>query len=801
MILHHLTYSFRRLLKNRTYTLLNIFGLSVGLACFAMIGLWMKSELGYDRFHSKGSRIYRVAGRVTDEKTVIEQAITSPPLAAAMMKDFPEVENAVRIDVTDATVQFGDQRFIEDYLIVTDPSFFEVFDFKLLRGNPRTALSDPYSIVLTQSMATKYFADADPIGQSLRIFRYDPDGHGAEYKVTGIIEDCPANSQFQYQSLISFKTWEVVKPYILGPEGWEDNSMFTYVLLHPNADAAAVDSKFEKFAEAYLGKVMTQYKFKLQFFLQPLFDVHLKSNLRYEISPTSSMSYVIAFGTIGIIVLLLACINYVNLATAYSAERFKEVGIHKVMGAVKRQLVTRYLTESWMLAMISLLMSFVWIEVGRPMFESITGKPLEGLYTVQSIVTLLIIASAVGLFAGFYPALILSALRPASVLKGHVAGMSGSWLRKILVVFQYSITIVVVISVIVVQVQMRYIATKDLGYNHDNLVVIGVNGSREVMNGYETFANELMSGLNIDGVTRSNTAIIGGLGNSMATSIDKSGEKITSSVYRVMADHDYLDVYQMKLIAGRNFRVDNSADSTKAFIVNVATTKAYGYDDPTEAIGKPFDFDGREGQVIGVVGDFNFRGLQHRIEPTAIYLLGNGFSRISVRLKGNSREGFEQLATTWKKFFPNSVFDYHFYDEALQLQYRYENRFSKVFMTFSVISLMVACLGLFALVSYTVERRSKEIGIRKVLGATVNNILSMLSREFLLLVAISSVIAVPVGYYFMNEWLTGFAYHVSLNALMFVAAGALVLVVAWITVSLRTFRAASSNPVQSLRSE
>jgi len=287
----------------------------------------------------------------------------------------------------------------------------------------------------------------------------------------------------------------------------------------------------------------------------------------------------------------------------------------------------------------------------------------------------------------------------------------------------------------------------------------------------------------------------------MATSENVNGQQVNSAVHRVRVDFDYISVYGMKVVAGRNFRSDNAADSLKAFIVNEATTRAYGYQYPAEVIGKAFTFSGRQGQVIGVVRDFNFSGLQHRIEPTAITLLNGGFSRITVRLKGNTREGFEELTATWKKFFPNSVLDYTFYDDALDLQYKSERRFSGVFMVFSLISLIVACLGLFALVSYTVERRAKEIGIRKILGATVANILSMLSREFLLLVALSSIIAVPVGYYFMREWLTGFAYHVSLNALMFVAAGALVLVVAWITVSLRTFRAVSSNPVQSLRSE
>lgn len=801
MLKYHLIYALRHLRKNTTYTLLNIFGLSIGLACFAIIGLWVNSELSFDKFHSKGDRIYRMAGRVIDEMATSEQAVTSVPLAAAMMNDFPEVENTVRIENTNATFQYKDNQFIEDDMLVTDPSFFDIFDFQLLRGDKQTALSQPYSIILSKSTAKKYFGNEDPIGQSVTIFRYDPTGNGAQYKVTGIVEDCPLNSQFRYTALISFKTWETAAPYILEADSWMDNSIYTYVLLHENADPAVLDSKLEAFTNLYNGKIMSEFKFKFVYFMQPFFDIHLHSNLRYELGPTSSMSYVVIFGTIGVIVLLLASINYVNLSTAYATERFKEVGVHKVMGAVKRQLVTQYLTESWLLAVISLLIAFAWIEMGRPMFESVTDRPFGGLYTFEALSTLFGITSVVGLLAGFYPSVVLSGFRPASVLKGQISGMSNTWLRKVLVVVQYSITIMLVIGIIVVQVQMRFIDKKDLGYNHDNLIILGVNGSREIFNGYQSFVNELSASPHFAGVTRSNSGIIGGLSNSMASSEDVNGQKVNSSVYRVRGDYDYIDVYGMKLVAGRNFRNDNAADSTKAFIVNEAATKAYGYVNPADAIGKPFDFNGRNGQVIGVVRDFNFRGLQHPIEPTCIYLLDGGYSRITVRLKGNTSEAFDQLTTVWKKHFPNSVYDYRFYDDALDTQYKTERRFSTIFMVFSIISLVIACLGLFALVSYTVERRSKEIGIRKVLGASVSNILSMLSSEFLLLVAISSIVAIPVGYYFMNEWLTSFAYHVTLNAFMFVAAGLLVLVIAWVTVSLRTFRAASANPVKSLRSE
>jgi putative ABC transport system permease protein len=800
MLRHYLTHAVRHLKKKPTYTLLNVFGLSVGLACFAMIGLWVKAEFSYDRMHEKSDRIYRIASKFVDETSSIEQAVTSPPLTAALLKDIPEVEQAVRIDPTDAVMAVGDKSFLEEG-IITDQSFMQVFDFKLLNGDRSTALKEPYSVVISQKMAEKYFGKGEPIGQLIKIFRFDPDGNGAEYKVTGVIENCPLNSQFFYDYVISFKTWEVYNTDVSARESWDNNFLYTYVLLHPNADAAAVQAKMPALIDTYLGPIIRQFKFHYEYTLQPLTDVHLYSNLSYEIGPTGSISYVIIFATVGIIVLLLACINYINLSTACATERFKEVGIHKVMGAMKRQLVTQYLTESWLLAVVSLLIAFGWIELSRPLFESLSGTKFIGLYDISSIGILLVIASFVGVVAGLYPAVVLSSFKPVNILKGHAGGMSGNWLRKILVVLQFSITIILVMGIIVVQLQMKFIHDKDLGFDKRNLVVFGVHGSREVMRGYNAFVDELTTSPNIGGVTRSNTTIGSGLGNASATVEDIDGKKLSTTVYRLRVDYDYLDVYNMKLIAGRNFRIDNAADSSRAFIVNEALVKSYGYSNPSDIVGKQFEYGGTVGEIIGVVKDFNFHSLQHKVEPMCMYLLRDGFSRISIRINGDTRKGFDEVQAMWKKHFPTSVLQYSFYEDSLARQYQAESRFSGIFLVFSAVSLAIACLGLFALVSYTVERRSKEIGIRKVLGASVSNILSMLSTEFLILVALSAFVAVPVGYYFMNEWLTGFAYHVSLNALMFITAGVLVLVVAWATVSLRTFRAASSNPVQSLRSE
>ena len=800
MIRYHLAYAFRHLVKNKLYTVLNLLGLSLGLACFTLIGLWVKSELSYDRFHEKSDRIYRVVSKFVDETSVIDQAVSSPPLGPALTKDMPEVELALRLDPGDAVMAVGDKSFLE-VGIITDQSFFDIFDFKLLSGDRNSALKEPYTVILSQSLAEKYFGQADPVGQLVKIFGYDPGGNGAQYKVTGVIENCPDNSQFFYDYLISFKTRETFDPRVLEHGMWFNTSIYTYILLHPDADVAAVQAKLPGLIETYIGSSMRERNINYEYTFQALTDVHLNSDLSYEIGPNGSMSYVIIFGTVGIIVLLLACINYVNMSTAYATERFKEVGIHKVMGALKRQLVTRYLTESWLLAVISFVLAFVWIELSRPLFQSISGTKVVGVYTMRSLGILFSIASFVGLIAGFYPSLVLSGFKPVNILKGNAGGMSGNWLRKNLVVAQFSIAIVLIIGIIVVQLQMNFIQDKDLGFDKNNLVVFGVHGSQEIKNAYNGFVDELTSSPNIGGITRSNTTIGNGLGNATAMIEDPNGKDLSTTIYPFRVDHDYIDVYKMELLAGRNFRIDNPADSTQAFIVNESLMKSYGYSNPSDIIGKAFKYEGIDGEIIGVVKDFNFHSLQHKVEPLCIHLLDGEFSRISIRITGDTRKAFDEVQTMWKKHFPTSVLQYAFYEDSLASSYRAESRFSGIFLVFSIVSLAIACLGLFSLVSYTVERRTKEIGIRKVLGASASNILLMLSAEFLILIGVSSIVAIPLGYYFMEAWLKGFAYHISLNVFMFITAVVIVLVIAWGTVSLRTLRAASANPVNSLRSE
>ncbi len=801
MLKSYFTTAFRYLLKNKSYSILNAIGLSVGLACFTLIGLWVRDELSFDKFHDKADRIYRVGAVFLDGTDKMFQAVTPTPLRKALGEDLTEVEDAIIIDNNDAIVQRGDKQFMEDLLLMTDPSFLSVFSFELKSGDKQTALNNPYSIILSESMAIKYFGNEDPIGQALTIFLQDPDGRGALYTVTGVIEDCPTNSHFKYNALISFSTYEANNP--ADPRNdWYNNGYYTYLLMREGSNAQTLQNKFPDLIEKYMGKQNREWGIGYEYFLQPLTEIHLHSKLTYEIRETSSLSYVIIFGTIGIIVLLLACINYVNMATAFASKRLREVGMRKVMGAYKKQLIIQYLTESCILSFVSLAIAFVWIEVSRPLFESLTGKPVLNLYSPETLLILVGITLFTGLASGFYPAIMLSSLRPVNILKGQLRpGSMGVWIRKSLVVFQYSVTILLVVGILVVQNQLHFMQSQDLGFNQTGLFMMNVNGSQEVTQGYEGFANAVKQLPGIQGVARSNTSLSGGLGNSIGTIENARGEKGNLTVYRVRTDFDYLDVYQMNLLAGRYFKKENAADSSKSFVINEVLAKSFGYSDVRDVIGKNFHFQGRDGEVIGIVKDFHYNSLQYKIEPTCLYLLRGGFSQIAIRLTGNVSKLRDEVNALWKSHFPNTIIDEQFAEEGLNSQYQSEQRFSKIFLIFSSISLAIACLGLFALVSFTVESRTKEIGIRKVLGASVSTILGMLSKEFLMLVIVASLLAIPVGYYFMSEWLSHFAYRIEPEPMVFVIASGLVLLVAWLTVSARSIKAAIINPVDSLRNE
>lgn len=799
MITLFLRTAWRAILRNRFHSALNILGFSTGLACFGLIAIWLIQQLSFDTFHSNADRIFQVNALVQNESNTWKEAVSAAPIGLAMKQEFTEVENALRLDVTDAMVQGSNGIFKEDWILAADPSFFTFFDFKLLKGNPEKALSAPYTIVLSESMAKKYFGEADPINQSLRIFSYDPDGKGADYLVTGIIEDCPQNAHFNYSMIMSFSTIEKAEPETLTSQAWAITEYYNYIMLKDPGAAGLVMENIPTLVRKHVD--VASAKNRYHYFLTPLREIHFQSDIRSEIEPAVSKAYLFSFGAIAFVVLLFAGINYVNLSTAFAADRYKEVGIRKMLGSSRKMLIIQYLTQSWLMAVVAMIIAIGWMQLARPLFEIILGSPLNGIFAFEILVALFAIASVAGLLSGIYPALMIASVQPVRILKGYFSkGSSGMLVRKVLVVVQYSVTVLLLIAVMTVSAQLNFINGKDLGFNTENVLVVATNGSPEAMPGYSSFYEQLKSVGSITGIARSNTSIGGGLSKELAFAEGSHSKAVEIHVNTAGIDHDYLSTYGIELIAGRNFIPGNVSDSSR-FIINETAARALGFENAADAIGKNFRIADRDGDVVGVVKDFHLASLHEKIEPLAVYILPDYYSRISISMTGDPHQSLQLIEAAFRKSFPSTVFDYAFVDDKVQSSYRHEDRFAKLYLVFSTISIVIASLGLFALISYTVERRIKEIGIRKVLGASAVQISTLLSKEFLLLIGISCIISMPVGWYATDEWLQNFAYHVNPGMTLIVASGIATVTLALATLGFRTMRSALANPVNSLRAE
>ncbi len=814
MLLNHLKSALRDLDKNRFFSALNILGLATALTCSMFIALWIWDEWRRDRFFPNADRVVRITGKIFSGTEVFEHAASSIPTGPAIKNDFPEVEEFVRFDVNaEAVVKIDDRQFIEEDLLTVDTSFFKVFNYDLLYGDVRTALKEPYTVVLTEKLARKYFGDQDPVGKTFTILQYDATGRGATYRVTGVLDGAPRPSHFNFNMLISFSSFFSYDPSYLTADAWGDNSYYTYFLLKPGVETGSLQAKMPDFYKKHIEPVYIRYNStgREEYTLQPVTDIYLHSDRRYEISANGNATNLYIFGTVGLLILFVAGINYVNMATARAAGYARSVGIKKVLGAQRRQLVWQFLTESVLTAFFSLILAIGMAMVLQPVFERMTEKPL-GLFETPVLPTLFSgLVLFMGLAAGAYPAFILSGFRPAAVLKGNTAVSAkyrgGFDLRKFLVVAQFVISISLIVSVLVIRQQMSFIQTQNLGYNKDAIVALKVNGDQSVIDGIEAFRNDITSRPElIQGMAVANTLPIGGTGNSGASTVDNTGKKIQSSTYRFRVDYDYAKVFGLKLLAGRNFSrqfpADAPTDSTQNYILNEAAVKAFGWETPELAIGKPFRMSGLAGQVIGIVQDFHFNSLKHKVEPLAMHLTTNRFSQIALRIDMNRvTEAMAEIRTQWGKHFPDAYFDYAFLDDKLDSQYRSELRFGALFMVFSVFSIFIACLGLFGLAGYTAQRRSKEIGIRKVLGASVAGLVGSLSKDFLQLIAVAFLFATPAAWYFMNNWLSGFAYRIDIPWWAFALAGMLTAAVAFLTVGFQSAKAALANPVKSIKTE
>ena len=793
MIKNYFKIALRNLWRHRGFSFINIAGLSIGITAGFFIFMYVAFELSYDKFHSKADRIYRLVTDIKTPSETINTDVTSWAFAPNIKADLPEVESFVRTSGGSFLVRRGNIKFQEERSMFADSTFFKVFDFKLLQGDPKTALTAPASIVFTESTAKKYFGKANPMGQTVLIT-----GDAIPAKVTGIMKDFPENSQIKADMVISMTS--LTQNFNKGIDNqWGNFGATTYLLLKPGTTQKALEAKLPAFLQNRDGEGMKKSQMFYTLFLEPLKTVYLYSKRGGQ--ETGSISNVYIFGIVAIFILLIACINFINLTTARSVERAKEVGIRKVVGAERGQLASQFIGESVVLCIIAFILTLIFSALLLPMFNQLAGKTISaGIFSNWYYLTILFVTSVgIGLLAGIYPALVLSSFKPVMVLKGRFSGSNkGNVLRKTLVVAQFSISIALIIGTIVVYTQMDFMRNRDLGFSKDQMLVLNTNDdpAKDALKQ----AISLLPGVKS---TASASSIPGG-GNSGAYSEieNKKGDLQIANLDLYFVDYDYVNQFKIKMVAGRSFSRDFSTDTAQAMLINEAAVKLFGYSSPQQAIGRRFKQWGREGKIVGVMKDFHFRSLQEVIKPLTMRIELRNLDLITVKVSPkNLSSTLAQIESKWKELIPNRPYNYYFLDEFFDRQYRSEQRFGKLFFNFAVLAIFISCLGLLGLASYSTLQRTREIGIRKVLGASVPGIVNLLSVDFLKLVTASFFIAMPLAWYFMHKWLQDFAYRIDISWWIFVLAGILAIMIAIATISFQAIKAAMSNPVKSLRSE
>jgi putative ABC transport system permease protein len=793
MLKNYLRTALRNLWKHRGFSLLNIIGLTIGMVAFFLIFLYVRFELSYESMFSKADRIYRV---VADIKTPTETINASVPAWAVpmhMRAEFQEVETATRAMTDDWMISKGDLHFHEMEAIDADSTFFSVFDYPFLKGNPKTALTNPNSIVLTESAAKKYFGNADPMGQQLLL--------GMDKKpavVTGVIKDMPDNTRLKGTMVVSMTTFIQPGPNNLDNQ-WGNYGPYAFVLLKPKVNARALEAKLSAFLEKMNGSQMHQQKMIPTLYLERLRDVYLRSTR--DGSKTGNITNVYIFSIIGAFILLIAGINFVNLTTARSTERAREVGIRKVAGAGRGQLARQFIGESVILCILSYLLAVGCTLLLLSPFNNLAGKIINpGVFPpAGDLLLLLCVAVFIGIAAGIYPALVLSGFQPVAVLKGRFAtGGKGSILRKSLVVIQFTIATGLIIGTLVVYNQLSYMRSQDLGFDKSQKLIVDTQGDstklvlKEEVSRLPGVLSTAMAG-----------SVPGGGDNGAYSQIENAkGDMQIANLDLYFVDFDYIPQLKIKVVAGRPFSRQFMTDTTHAMMLNEAAVKMFGYTSPQQAIGKKFQQWGREGTIVGVVKDFHFRSLQEVIKPLSIRIEPRGCGLLSINVDaGHIPATVSAVEREWKQLVPDKPFTYYFLDEFFDKQYRSEDRFGTLFLYFAGLAIFISCLGLMGLASYSTVQRTKEIGVRKVVGASVGQIVFLLSREFLALVLIAFVVSVPIAWWLIDGWLKGFAYRVPVYWWIFAIAGLLAALIAIATVSFQAVKAALVNPVNSLRSE
>ncbi|MEX1238153.1 MAG: ABC transporter permease [Cyclobacteriaceae bacterium] len=784
MIWNYIKLSYRKFSRQKFYSLLNIFGLATGMATVILILLYVMGERSYDKFHRYEQYLYRVVeNQFYSGQPVFPVAVTPGPLAEALKAEFPEVEKATRVHFGWNSFQHKDA-LIDDNGIYVDDDFLRMFDYPFVHGDTATALKEINSIVISEELASKLFGQEEALGKTLKVNRE------REVLITGIFKSIPKNShlQFDYIMPMAQRLTEVTA----FRDNWGSNALYTYVQLFPDADAESFNNQIQKFLKTKIERSITEL------YLQPITDIHLgEVSFVADVGGKGNKQYVTIFSVVAIFILIIACINFMNLSTARAIKRAKEVGLRKTIGAYRHQLILQFFGESVMVALVAMCMALLLVDLLLPSFNTLTQKDLLIEYTdfsVKGIIPICLIATLVtGLLAGSYPAIFLSSFRPAYVLKGSGLGKAGGGtFRKILVISQFSISIVMISGTIVIYSQMEYIRNKNLGWQRDNMVLV-----RNAVN-YKTLKDRLQNYPQIKRVSATNqhpsyvqnsTSGVGWKG--------KNEDEVT--LFHVQGvDYDYIETMKIEMLMGRSFSKSSPGDTLSA-IMNEEAMKVMGFENPLGEFVTAGDEEAFE--IIGVVKNFHFKSIHDKIEPLLLYIDRDDPSNMLVRIEGNPEEAIKNIEEEWKSVNPDQLLSYSFLNEDFDNLYRSESRTGTIFQYFSGLAIVISCLGLFGLAAYTVEQKSREYGIRKVFGASIIRLFYLASIEFLILVFVAFIISIPIAWYWMKNWLDGFAYHVELSWMVFITAGLVAVVIALLTVSYQAGKVGWINPAKVLRSE
>ncbi|NGP77685.1 FtsX-like permease family protein [Balneolaceae bacterium YR4-1] len=816
MIKNYLKIAFRNLRNQKGYAFINISGLAVGLACCILIMIYVTHELSYDKHHEYSDRIYRVVSKIDFSGNYLELATAPAPMGPTLKQDFPEVEAVTRFrPIGSRIVKRGDMNIKEDGLVLADPSVFRVFTIPMQYGDPETALEKPNTVVITDKIAQKYFGKLDAVGE--RIIILDE----FEFEVTGVIEEMPSTSHFHFNFMLSMSTTEEAEN-----NSWFSNNFRTYVLLKPGVDAERFEENFETIKKQYVEPQLKSFmgisldEFEAagnsaEYALQPLTSIHLYSDLTGEFEPNGSITYVYIFSGLAVFVLLLACINFMNLATARSSVRAREVGIRKTLGSARSQLTVQFLSETVLLSILAMFVALFLVELSLPYFSNLSGTDIRSGYLNEPTIMagLFAVVLITGLFAGSYPAVMLSSLKPSRVLKGV---FSEQWrhifMRKGLVVFQFSISIVIIVGLLVINKQLNFIQSKELGFSKDQIIIVEDAYTLGSSYAVDALKEEMLKDPIFKSATISSFFPVQGYSKNDLVHWPKGEEPTqnnTVSMQTWTVDEDYIPTLGMELVAGRNFDEERGTEE-QTVILNESAVKRFKFEDPVgeSIVSYGFDHNGnidnsqvREYRIIGVVKDFHYESLRRNIEPLGLFY-GKSSGNVAFAIgASNSREAIEKLEAWWNEKAPDRPFNYSFMDQQFEQMYRSEQRVQNLMTAFSLIALFIACLGLFGLSAHSVNRRTKEIGIRKVMGATVPNVLALISGEFLKLVVISFLISIPISYFAATRWLNDFTYRTNIGVDIFLLTGLGAILIALLTVSGQSVKAALMNPADSLRSE